>query len=116
LNQQISRRPRDSANRSGNDEVLAQIQAVGQDLHEHDRYVRENIAKEMTVGQLIQAIQTQLRVVPGGRSANLEQMKRIALPRLICYWARVVASQLVQPLAPRRHDVTDQCGGAARVG
>lgn len=69
--------PTDSSDSNHLATVVEKVDEVKSILLELDRYIREKVAREMTVEQLIQAIQTQLPSTPTARS-DLEAMKRLS--------------------------------------
>lgn len=70
-----SNRPESDA--VGNSEILCEVKAFRKEFADHDTYVKEKVAKELTVSQLIQALQNQMQVIPIGKSANLQEMRRV---------------------------------------
>ena len=58
-------------------DIGRKLKGVETELRRHDHYVRENVVTHMSVRELIEALQEQLKALPSAKSVDLEQMKRI---------------------------------------
>jgi hypothetical protein len=57
--------------------ILKEMECIRGELRVHDEYTRTEVAKELSVQQLIQALSSRLPAIPVGKSADLKEMAQL---------------------------------------
>jgi hypothetical protein len=58
-------------------DIGRKLKSVEEQLSSQDSYVRERVATQMSIRELIEALQKQLQVIPSVKSVDLNEMKNI---------------------------------------
>jgi DNA-binding MarR family transcriptional regulator len=82
-NQPVSERPPAAAKLSSEPnqrmiiDIGRKLKRLERQFASHDGYVRENLATHLSIRELIEALQEQLKVIPSAKAVDLDEMKKI---------------------------------------